>query len=68
MFILATKKQIKYVQGLQKEYGLRDSEIYKASEINKMTHLEIGKIIDYYRTEIDNERCYNECLENGLLN
>ncbi|WNM53757.1 hypothetical protein CoNPh15_CDS0096 [Staphylococcus phage S-CoN_Ph15] len=65
---MATKKQIKYVQGLQKEYGLRNDEIYKANEINRMTHLEIGQIIDYYRTEIDNERAYNECLETGLPN
>ena len=65
---MATKIQIKYVQGLQKEYGLRNEEIYKASEINRMTHLEIGQIIDYYRTEIDNERAYNECLEAGLPN
>lgn len=63
--MMATERQVKYVQLLQEQYGVED---YTKKEIRNMSHKEINNIIYQLKKGIDEEELYNECMSYGLPN
>lgn len=62
---MATDKQAKYVQALQKQNGTED---YTEKEIRNMSHNEISSVIDELKKAIAEDELYNECMSYGLPN
>lgn len=62
---MATEKQVKYVQSLQKQCDIVE---YGEQEIKAMNDQEISKVISELKRYISYDDLYNECMSYGLPN
>lgn len=65
---MATIKQIKYIQNMQRQLVLYEEDIYTDKQINNMSKEEISRTIEDLREQILYDDMYNECGSSGLPN
>lgn len=65
---MATIKQIKYIQNMQRQLVLYEEDIYTDKQINNMSKEEISRTIEDLREQIFYDDMYNECGSSGLPN